>query len=530
MCVCVLSGERERGAVSVLLKQLGAAAGSGIRRPRNFPLVSEPTLPASGRSPPTPETHRRPAGTRTHAARRRRVLPGPQSVCLTRSGVAHPPVRLSPVLAAQSRSSGAPQPVASRLCSPLRAGVQEPLSPSPVAWARRSEPEFRSPSARRQSPVLAAQSRSSGAPQPVASRLGSPLRAGVQEPLSLSPVAWARRSEPEFRSPSARPPVAAMGTRAVCGVSLFPLVLLTLAGSGSGSAGSVPIVFGEAGGNVTLTCQLDGVPKSVSHISWYRQDVRGSVELSAYFSSYSKKYGRYLGELPLDSNRTSLTITGLQLSDAGLYFCVMRASLQFTPGSASALAVTDPQVEPEVQLFSSPEDDQTALLCELRGAPRPDLSTPLWRVGAEGTPLTPLDPESESVGWLFDEEDVFTVSSFLSVPSSRLRGQRVVCELRYGDNSSVQAERTQQDSESEQGACPLLGFLIPLTAVLLLVAVVAVLCACRARQRRAPPAPLIPKKHRGPPEPTAPSRSRQHRSAPSRSIQHSETEYSSLNL
>ncbi|XP_066577147.1 uncharacterized protein LOC136767267 isoform X2 [Amia ocellicauda] len=246
-----------------------------------------------------------------------------------------------------------------------------------------------------------------------------------------------------------------------------------------GSADPVPLVFGAVGENTTLSCLLDSVPSSFSHVSWYRQDAGGRVELLAYFSTYALAYGRYSATLSPDNRNMTLTMSNLSLSDSGHYFCVVRAALQFYPGSASALVVTDPQRAPRLELFSVQEEEEESrmvLLCEVRGWGGAGWEPPVWSL------RDPKGVEKEEVGewgWSFDSDNEFTLSSLWEQ-----RGPApFACLIHRTNGTVVQAALESPDRLQD------------------------------------------PSGHREHPAP--PSR---HTTPPKRSVQHSATEYSSLNL
>ncbi|EFB23123.1 hypothetical protein PANDA_022174, partial [Ailuropoda melanoleuca] len=83
-------------------------------------------------------------------------------------------------------------------------------------------------------------------------------------------------------------------------------------------------VRGEEGQSVTMDCSFT-LNYNYYVMNWYHQPPNGKMTqiISMFSDSSSQKQGRYALSFQKGSKYLKLTITGLQLSDTGVYFCAV---------------------------------------------------------------------------------------------------------------------------------------------------------------------------------------------------------------
>ncbi|XP_048881609.1 uncharacterized protein LOC125748927 [Brienomyrus brachyistius] len=229
------------------------------------------------------------------------------------------------------------------------------------------------------------------------------------------------------------------------------------------SGDNIPVVFGIPRGNVLLQSNYKVVLSDFMHGSWYRMMPDGRVELMAYFSIYTTKYGRYRGQIHTGTTEVSLTISNVTFSDSGQYFSAVHDIEKIFLGSITVSTVTDPRRDPNLQLFVSHKtDDMADILCEMRDVGL-DWDGPRLEV-ENNTDTSLMDSKT---GEAVDSHGVYVRSAMMSYSLGK-QTVRVACVSQHKDRLTIRRHVILQRDEM---ICPWLLYLSLLCGVLFVVTI-----------------------------------------------------------
>ncbi|KAK6467030.1 hypothetical protein HHUSO_G35392 [Huso huso] len=203
-----------------------------------------------------------------------------------------------------------------------------------------------------------------------------------------------------------------------------------------------------------MQCSIGTALVESSLISWYRARPGGVLEPVTQFIRHVLTTGRYTGEIHNENGSFSLTIGNVQRSDSGLYFCIVRASRTFTPGSSSRLVVTDPEIIPSIQFFSPGSDERKSgwtesvpAVCLVRDA------SPLWGRVLWTIPGVSAEPESGRDEGLIGPNGAYTVTSHVTISAEQWESGGVECRVLNNATGEIFTARKTNTNTHKDADC-----------------------------------------------------------------------------
>ncbi|XP_029817050.1 immunoglobulin lambda-1 light chain-like, partial [Manacus vitellinus] len=187
----------------------------------------------------------------------------------------------------------------------------------------------------------------------------------------------------------------------------------------------------RVGDTVKITCS----GSSYSWYDWYQQKVPGSAPVTVIYANSNRPLNipsRFSGSK--SGSTATLTITGVQADDEGLYFCGSWDSSIPAGifGAGTMLTIADrPEVAPTLYVFQPPseqilKENKTILVCLIEGF-YPDHVDVEWV--ADGTTLTNNVQTSQPVR---QSDSKYMASSYLTLDASQWQNFSIFsCKVKH---------------------------------------------------------------------------------------------------
>ncbi|XP_016375127.1 uncharacterized protein LOC107713967 [Sinocyclocheilus rhinocerous] len=230
-----------------------------------------------------------------------------------------------------------------------------------------------------------------------------------------------------------------------------------------------PVIIKASGRAARIQCKVDSSTLQSSVLHWYRAPPKGALQRLMYFEAGSSKAKkdpdtprRFSGSV--NGDLVALTISKLELSDAGSYYCALWSGDNTVFGPGTRLVVTDPKKEtvtaPELTGYRTSKKNtdnhgKQTMLCHASGMV-PDFVTFKWQEKSGAGQWT--DVSEENVVEQRKESPAVTVTSMVIVDKNMAENKDYQCNVTHEGNTenpsnSLELKKDKNMAENKDYQC-----------------------------------------------------------------------------